>query len=108
MITPHLKMKLLIKNKVKIIDSDYNRPGPGYLNPGTLIQVTSSPTRLADLPFKVISGSGEYLSRGLLEDKTYQIKDGSSGFFFRQGHKTVAPYDWGTLDSFFFEVADDK
>lgn len=108
MITPQLHMKLRVKNKVKIIDSDYNRPGPGYLNPGTLIQVTSSPTRLSDVPFKVISGSGEYTSRGIFEDKTYEIKDGSSGFFFSQGHTTVAPYDWGKLDTEYFEIAHDK
>lgn len=108
MIIPHLKMKLLIKNKVKIKDNDYNRPGPGYLNPGTLIEVISSPTEISDVPFKVISGSGEYTSRGTFEDKTYQIKSGSSGFFFVQGHKTAAPYDWGTLDPSFFEVLNDK
>lgn len=108
MITPQLKMKLRVKKKVKIKDSDYNRPGPGYLNSGTLVEVTSSPTRLSDLPFKVIKGSGEYISRGIFEDKTYQIEDGSSGFFFMQGHTTVAPYDWGKLDAEYFEIVHDK
>jgi hypothetical protein len=108
MITPQLKMKLKVKKKVKIKDNDYNRPGPGYLNPNALLEVTSSPTRLSDVPFKVIKGSGEYTSRGIFEDKTYKIKDGSSGFFFMQGHTTVAPYDWGNLDTEYFEIVHDK
>jgi hypothetical protein len=97
-------LKLKVLKKVKIKDNDYNRPGPGYLNPGTLVEIVSSPTRLSDVPFKVLSGSGEYLSRGIMENVTYPINTGSSGFFFREGHKTNAPYDYGTLDSQFFEV----
>ena len=77
-------------------------PGPGHLDPGTIVEVTGGPTRISDVPFKVISGSGEYTSRGIFEDKTYKIKNGSSGFFFSQGHTTVAPYDYGQLDSSFF------
>lgn len=107
MITPQINMKLKVKKKVKIIDNDYNRPGPGYLNLESVVQITSGPTRLSDLPFKVLSGSGEYLSRGIMEDKVCKIKDGSSGFFFLQGHKTKSPYDYGTLDTEFFEVIND-
>ena len=104
--TIKLKMglKLKVLQKVKIKDNDYNRLGPGYLDPGTTVQIISSPTRLADVPFKVIKGSGKYTSRGLYGDREYNIKDGSSGFFFSQGHNTEAPYDWGTLDSAFFKV----
>jgi hypothetical protein len=98
-------LKLKVLKKVKIKDQDYNRPGPGYLDSGTLVQIVSSPTRLSDVPFKVLSGSGECTSRGLMKDTTYKIRVGSE-FFFSQGHTTKCPYDWGTLDSDFFEVID--
>lgn len=108
MITPQLNMKLKVKKKVKIIDSSYSMPGPGYLNPGTILQITSRPTSLSDVPFKVIQGSGKYTSRGMTKDSICTISDGSSGFFFLQGHTTVAPYDWGKLDTQFFEIVHDK
>ena len=101
-LSKNLKLKVL--QKVRIKDNDYNRPGPGYLNPGTIIQINSSPTRLADVPFEVIQGSGKYTSRGLYEDREYIIKNGSSGFFFSQGHHTKSPYDWGTLSIEYYEV----
>ena len=82
MIKLKMGLKLKVLQKVRIKDNDYNRPGPGYLNPGTTVEIISSPTRLADVPFKVIQGSGKYTSRGLYEDREYNIKDGSDGFFF--------------------------
>lgn len=97
-------LKLKVLQKVRIKDNDYNRPGPGYLDPGTTLEIISSPTRLSDVPFKVIQGSGKYTSRGLYEDREYSIKNGSDGFFFSQGHTTKAPYDWGTLDTQYYEV----
>lgn len=104
--TIKLKMglKLKVLQKVRIKDNNYNMPGPGYLYPGTTVQITSSPTRLADVPFKVIEGSGKYTSRGLYKDRQCTIQNGSAGFFFSQGHNTKAPYDWGTLDSTFYKV----
>lgn len=107
MITPQINMRLKVKKKVKIKDSSYSMPGPGHLNEGTIIQITSGPTRLSDLPFKVLSGSGEYLSRGVMQDRTCKIKDGSWGFFFVEGHNTVCPYDWGKLDTEYFEIVHD-
>jgi len=97
-------LKLKVLQKVRIKDNNYNRPGLGYLNPDTTLQIISSPTRLADVPFQVIEGSGKYTSRGLREDYQRTIEDGSAGFFFSEGHKTKAPYDWGTLSSKFFKV----
>lgn len=107
MITPQLNMKLRVKKKVKIIDNSYNMPGPGHLNEGTIVQVSSRPTSLSDVPFKVIQGSGEYTSRGMTKNTTRTISNGSSGLFFLQGHTTVAPYDWGKLDTEYFEVFTD-
>jgi hypothetical protein len=104
--TIKLKMglKLKVLQKVRIKDNDYNRPGLGYLDPGTTLEIISSPTRLADVPFKIIQGSGKYTSRGLCQDREYNIKDASGGFFFSQGHTTKAPYDWGTLDAQYYEI----
>lgn len=97
-------LKLKVLKKVKVKDDDYGRPGPGHLNPGAIVQVSGSPTRLSDVPFKLLSGTGEYLSRGLYEDKVYPIHRSSNRFFFMQGHTTSSPYDFGSLDSNYFEV----
>lgn len=96
-------MKLKVLKTVRIKDNSWNMPGPGYLNPGTVVQITSGPTRISDVPFKVIEGSGEITYRSVMKETTKPIQSGSSGFFFSQGHKTVAPYDYGHLDSIFFE-----
>ena len=97
-------LKLKVLQKVRIKDSNYNSPGSGYLDPGTIVQIISSPTRLADVPFEVIEGSGKCVTRGFHQDREYNIKNGSRDFFFSQGHKTVAPYDWGTLDPQYYEA----
>jgi hypothetical protein len=105
-------LKLRVLKKVKIKDNDYNRPGPGHLDPGSILFVSSSPTRLSDVPFKLLQGSGEYLSRGLTQDKLYPILPDPSGssyqsFFFAQTHSTKSPYDWGTVSSEYYEVIHD-
>ena len=96
-------MKLLTLKKVRIKDNDWNMPGPGYLNAGALLEVTSGPTRISDVPFKVIEGSGEITYRSPMNQVTKPIKSGSDGFFFSEGHKTVSPYDFGHLDSNLFQ-----
>jgi hypothetical protein len=101
-------LKLRVLKKVKIKDNDYSRPGPGYLNPGSVVYVSSSPTKISDVPFKVLAGSGEYLSRGLTEDKKYPIHPDPSGcsyqtFFFTEGHSTSSPCDFGTLSNEYYE-----
>jgi len=103
MIKLSMNKKIKILKKVRIKDNDWNRPGGGYLNPGSIVQITSGPTRISDVPFKVIEGSGEITHRGPIKDITKEIKSGSTGFFFSQGHVTVSPYDYGTLDNNFFE-----
>jgi hypothetical protein len=100
-LTKNLKVQVI--QKVKIKDNNWNRPGGGYLNPGTTVQVTSGPTRISDVPFKVLEGSGEITHRGLDADVTKEIKNGSTGFFFSQGHNTTSPYDYGTLDTQYFK-----
>lgn len=79
-------------------------PGPGYLNPGTIVQIKGSPTDLSNIRFQVLSGSGEITYRLPDRNLTREITPGSSGFFFCQGHKVEAPYDWGTLDTNYFQV----
>jgi hypothetical protein len=101
-LSKNLKLKVL--KKVKVKDDDYSRPGPGHLDPGSIVQISGSPTRHSDVPFKLLSGTGEYLCRGLYEDKVYPIHGSSNRFFFMQGHETSSPYDWGTLSNDYFEV----
>jgi hypothetical protein len=103
MIKLNKNMKLKVLKKVRIKDNSWSMPGPGYLNPGTIVQVTSGPTRISDVPFKVLEGSGEITYRSVMKETTKPIQAGSDGFFFSQGHKTVAPYDYGHLDNIFFE-----
>lgn len=100
-------MKLMIKNKVAIKDDDWSMPGGGYLDAGTIVVVDGSPTHISDVRFKVISGSGEITHRLPTKDITRDIKPGNNGFFFSQGHETFAPYDWGVLDTNYFEVIND-
>lgn len=97
-------LQLQVLKKVRIKDNCWDMPGGGYLNPGTVVEVTSGPTRISDVPFKVIQGSGEITHRRRDGESTRNIEAGSNGFFFSQGHHTVSPYDYGTLDSQFFEV----
>lgn len=103
MIKLRMNIQLQVLKKVKIKDNDWNRPGGGYLNPGTTVQVTSGPTSTSDVPFKVVEGSGKITHRNHDGEITRDIKSGSKGFFFLQGHETVSPYDYGTLDTKFFE-----
>lgn len=79
-------------------------PGSGYLNPGTIVEITSGPTRISDVPFKVIEGSGEITHRNHTGETKEEIKAGSAGFFFCQGHHTVCPYDYGSVDSSFYQT----
>ena len=95
--------KIKVLKKVKIKDNCWNMPGGGYLNPGTIVEVTSGPTRISDVPFKVIQGSGQITHRNISGETVRDIKEGSMGFFFSEGHDTVSPYDYGTLDKNFFE-----
>ena len=95
-------LQLQVLKKVRIKDNCWNMPGPGHLDPGTIVEVTSGPTRISDVPFKVVKGSGEIIHRHVHGETKKPIKDGSEGFFFSQGHNTVAPYDYGQLDSSFF------
>lgn len=100
-LTKNKKIKIL--KKVRIKDNCWDMPGGGYLNPGTVVEVTSGPTRISDVPFKVIEGSGKITHRHVNGETVRDIKNGSAGFFFSQGHHTVSPYDYGTLDNSFFE-----
>ena len=103
MIKLEYNKKLRVLKKVKVIDNCWNMPGIGYLEPGTLVQVNSGPTRLSDVPFTVLQGTGEITHRTDTGTIKESIKPGSKGFFFSQGHKTACPYDYGTLDIEFFE-----
>ena len=103
MIKLEYNKKLKVLKKVRIIDNCWNMPGGGYLEPGTLVQVSSGPTRISDVPFIVLEGSGEIVHRHANGETKSTIESGSQGFFFSQGHKTVSPYDYGTLDQEFFE-----
>ena len=95
--------KLKTLKTVRIKDNCWNMPGGGYLNSGTIVQVTGGPTSISDVPFKVIEGTGEITHRNYTGDITRKIEAGSKGFFFSEGHNTQAPYDYGTLDTNFFE-----
>jgi hypothetical protein len=95
--------QLKVLKKVKIKDDDWNRPGGGYLNPGSVVIITSGPTRISDVPFKVLSGSGEVTHRNPTGETVRQIVPGPGRFFFSQGHETRSPYDFGTLDTEYFE-----
>ncbi len=103
MIKLKMNIQLQVLKKVRIKDNCWNMPGGGYLNPGTIVQVISGPTRISDVPFKVIKGSGKVTHRNHDGEITRDIESGSKGFFFSQGHKTVAPYDYGELDPSYFE-----
>lgn len=100
-------MTLRVIKKVIIKDQDYNRPGPGHLNPGSVVKITSPPTSISDLQFTVLDGTGECLRRRLRSEDTIRTISGPGGcYFFWEGHETKAPYDWGTLDPEFFEIVD--
>lgn len=101
-LSKNLKLKVL--KKVNVKDDDYFRPGPGHLNPGTIIEIIGSPTKLSDVPFKILSGTGEYLCRTSQGSQVYPIEKSSNRFFLMQGHETSTPYDWGSLSSEYFEV----
>lgn len=103
MIKLSMNKKLKVLKKVRIKDNCWDMPGGGYLNPGTVVQITSGPTRISDVPFKVIEGSGKITHRNFDGELTREIKAGSHGFFFSEGHATVSPYDYGTLDHDFFK-----
>lgn len=109
----HLKkdLTLRVKKSVKIINKSYNMPSNGKLNPNTIIKISGGPTRLSDVPFKVIAGGGtinlislDY--RGSEQQVPKKIIPGDS-YFFNQGHTTVAPYDFGSLSTEYFEVLND-
>jgi hypothetical protein len=100
-------LKLTTLQKVKIKDDDWNRPGGGYLNPGSVVIVTSGPTRISDVPFKVLSGSGEITHRNPTGETVRHITPGPGRFFFSQGHETKSPYDFGTLNTALFEFCND-
>ena len=102
MIQLKMNLQLQVLKKVRIKDDCWNMPGGGYLNPGTVVQITSGPTRISDVPFKVIQGSGEITHRHVNGETKRPIKPGSDRFFFSQGHKTASPYDYGQLDASFF------
>jgi hypothetical protein len=103
MIKLSMNKKVKVLKKVRIKDNCWNMPGGGYLNPDSIVQIVSGPTRISDVPFEVIKGCGEIIHRHIAGETTRLIKPGSKGFFFSQGHKTVAPYDYGSLDPEFFE-----
>lgn len=107
MIKLSINKKIMITNKVQIIDDCWNMPGSGYLNSGTIVQVSNSPTHLSDVRFKVIEGSGEITHRTLTKNITKDIKIGAQNLFFAQGHYTSSPYDWGFLDTNYFKEIDD-
>lgn len=79
-------------------------PGGGFLNPGTVILISGSPTSISDVPFKIIKGSGQITHRTRTKDIITEVTLNSSEYFLSQGHKTCAPYDFGTLDPEYFEV----
>ena len=101
-------LTLKVKKPVRIIDKCYNMPSNGSLTTNTIIQISGSPTRLSDVPFKVVSGGGNINIRSLnhrgSEEQTPKEIIAGDSYFFNEGHKTVAPYDFGTLDSTYFEV----
>tara|TARA_Y100000592_G_C5475349_1_gene321964 strand:- start:2470 stop:2799 length:330 start_codon:yes stop_codon:yes gene_type:complete len=100
--------KIKTLKKVIIKDRCYNMPGLGYLNAGAILEVTNGPTRLSDVPFKVIQGSGSITHRSPYSKETKKVvQPGSGSYFFSQGHTTNAPYDFGTLSTEYFEVVDD-
>lgn len=102
-------LKLKVKQTVYIKDNCYNEPSVGTLNPNTILEVTGRPTRLSDVPFKVLKGGGTINRRkrdyrGWPTEELQNITENQSGFFFTQGHETQAPYDFGTLSTQYFEV----
>lgn len=104
-------LKLKVKQTVYIKDNCYNEPSVGTLNPNTVLEVTGGPTRLSDVPFKVLEGGGS-INRRMRDYRGWPIEklqnitpqENYRGFFFTQGHQTQAPYDFGTLSTEFFEV----
>lgn len=112
-LTKGLKLKTL--KPVKIIDNCYNEPSVGTLSVHTVVQVTGGPTRLSDVPFKVLKGTGT-INRRMKDYRGWPIEKiqditpekNSHGFFFSQGHETHAPYDFGTLSTEYFEVINES
>lgn len=102
MIPVKKSLQLKVLKKVIVKDKDWNMPGTGTLNPGTILTVDGTPTNISDVSFKVDSGSGTLTTRTHTEDITSQIVPGTS-LFFLQGHNTSHPYDFGTLDPEYFQ-----
>ena len=108
-LTKGLKLKTL--KSVRIKDNCYNEPSVGTLNPNTLLEVTGGPTRLRDVPFKVLEGGGS-INRRMRDYRGWPIEklqditpcQNYKGFFFTEGHETQSPYDFGTLSAEYFEV----
>lgn len=107
-------LKLKVKQTVYIKDNCYNEPSVGTLNPTTLLEVTGGPTRLSDVPFKVLKGGGS-INRRMRDYRGWPIEkiqditpeENYRGFFFTQGHTTRSPYDFGYLSTEYFEVFND-
>lgn len=95
-------LQLKVLKKVFVKDKNWNMPGSGTLNPGTILTVDGTPTRISDVSFRVISGSGIITKRTPTRDITSQIVPGTS-LFFSEGHNTSHPYDFGTLDPEYFQ-----
>ena len=105
-------LTLKVKRPVRIINKSYNMPSNGNLKKGTVIQIVGSPTRLSDVPFKVITGGGSInirsLDHGGSEKQTFKEIIAGDSYFFNEGHTTVAPYDFGSLSPEYFEVYNDS
>lgn len=95
MIRLQANLKLKTKQSVRILNKCWDRPTYGTLHKGTTIQVSGGPTRLSDVSFTVLKG------RGVMNNEV--VSEGDS-YFFNQGHDTVAPYDYGTLDPTLYEI----
>ncbi len=104
-------LKLKVKQTVYIKDNCYNEPSVGTLDPDTVLEVTGGPTRISDVPFKILKGGGSINRRkkdwrgwpveemqDITPEKNYR------GFFFTQGHNTSSPYDFGSLSTDYYEV----
>lgn len=107
-------LKLRVKQTVYIKDNCYNEPSVGTLDPNTVVKVTGGPSRLSDVPFKVLNGGGS-INRRMRDYRGWPIEkiqnitpqENYHGFFFTQGHTTQSPYDFGCLSTEYFEVFND-
>ena len=90
--------------KVRCKDQNWNMPGEVILEPNTIVKIYGGPTRLSDVPFRIVEGKASWWPRSPSNLNSTKKEINSGNFFFLEGHHTRCPYDFGLLDSDLFEL----